>query len=94
MPLSVLNPIPDSPDSWWTASDGDAAPGWATMNHDDDEGACDGTMWDAPSEHDRDLDRGARVADHYWVIDDDCACIDVLDWFHARAGETLTLVPR
>lgn len=42
----------DSPDSWWTAIDGDAAPGWATTSRGDGEGAYDGTMWDAPDGHD------------------------------------------
>lgn len=65
MPLYVLYCPPDSPDSWWMASDGDDAPGWATTNHDDGEGACGGTKWDAPGERDRDRDRGVHVADHY-----------------------------
>ena len=55
----------DSPDSWWMAIDGDAAPGWAMMNRDDDVGAYDGTMWDALSGHDHDHDRDAHAVYRY-----------------------------
>lgn len=51
----------DPPDSWWTAIDGGAAPGWATTNHGDGEDAYDGTMWDAPGGRDHDRDRDAHA---------------------------------
>lgn len=84
----------DSPDSWWTGIDDGDAPGWPTTSHDDDGGAYDGTTWDAPGGHDPDHDHDDRAADHCWVIDDGCACIDVPGWCHARAGETSALVRR
>jgi len=47
------------------AIDGDAAPGWAMMNRDDDVGAYDGTMWDALSGYDHDHDRDAHAVYRY-----------------------------
>ena len=63
-------------------------------SHDDDVDAYDGTMWDAPGEHDPDRDRDDRVVYRCWVIDDGCACTDVLGWCRARAGEISAPVRR
>jgi len=53
----------DSPDSWWTAIDDDAAPGWVTTSRDDGVDAYDGMTWDAPSGHDHDRDRDVHAVD-------------------------------
>ena len=84
----------DSPDSWWTAIDDDAAPGQATMIRDDDVGAYDGTMWDALSEHDHDHDRDAHAVYRYQAIADDYVYNVVPGWFPVRADGTSALAPR
>lgn len=81
-------------DSWWMAIDGDAAPGWATMNRDDDVDAYDGTMWDVLCGHDHDHDRDAHVVYRYSAIADDYAYNVVPGWFPARVDGTSALAPR